>query len=74
MRAMATDPGARYPRALELAQDIQRWLDEHPLTFKAATFNDKVCRALKPVLIPLLAMLVLIILGLVALLVRHPGK
>ncbi|HVX85360.1 MAG TPA: serine/threonine-protein kinase [Phycisphaerae bacterium] len=34
-RAMATDPGARYPRALEMAQEIQRWLDEHPLGARA---------------------------------------
>jgi serine/threonine protein kinase len=33
-RGMAVDPAARYPRALEMAQDIQRWLDEHPLTVR----------------------------------------
>jgi serine/threonine protein kinase len=32
LRGMATDPAGRYPRALEMAQEIQRWLDEHPLT------------------------------------------
>lgn len=37
LRAMATDPSARYPRALELAQEIQRWLDEHPLSLKPRT-------------------------------------
>jgi serine/threonine protein kinase len=42
MRAMAREPSARYPRALELAQDIQRWLDEHPLQLKRETGMMKV--------------------------------
>jgi serine/threonine protein kinase len=37
VRAMARDPGGRYARALELAQDVQRWLDEHPLTLRPRT-------------------------------------
>ena len=41
MRAMATDPASRYQRALELAQDIQRWLDEHPLTVRPHTALGK---------------------------------
>ena len=49
------------------------WI-EHPLAYKAATFNDKVCHLLKPVLVPLLIGLVLIILGLVAVMVMVPGK
>ena len=39
--------------------------DEHPLTYKVATFSDKVSGLLKPVLVPLLVGLVLIIVGLV---------
>jgi eukaryotic-like serine/threonine-protein kinase len=74
LRAMATDPAARYPRVLEMVEEIQRWLDEHPLTFKAATFNDKVVNVLKPVLIPLLAGLVLLIVGLVMVMLKYPGK
>ncbi len=31
LRGMAAEPAARYPRALELAEAIQRWLDLHPL-------------------------------------------
>jgi serine/threonine protein kinase len=34
MRCMNSEPAARYPRALELAQEIQRWLDENPLTMR----------------------------------------
>ena len=41
LRAMATDPAARYPRALEMAQEIQRWLDEHPLTVAPRTGMGK---------------------------------
>jgi hypothetical protein len=39
---MATDPAARYPRALEMAQEIQRWLDENPLKLRAHTPVGKV--------------------------------
>ena len=66
MRAMATDPTARFPQALELAQLIQRWLDEHPLTYKAATLTDKVVAVLRPVLIPLLLTMTAIIAVLLA--------
>jgi serine/threonine protein kinase len=71
MRAMATDPAARFPRALELAQEIQRWLDEHPLSFKPVTSKDKVSSLLKPVIIPLLLGLAGIIAVLATLLVMH---
>jgi serine/threonine protein kinase len=54
VRAMQADPAARFPRALELAQEIQRWLDEHPLSLKKASLKDTVSEKLKPVLIPLL--------------------
>ena len=47
LRAMATDPAARFPRALELAQEIQRWLDEHPLTVRPRTAMGKLRAALK---------------------------
>lgn len=57
MRAMATDPAARFPRALELAQEIQRWLDEHPLSFKAATMTEKAVGVLGQGLLPLLGVL-----------------
>jgi serine/threonine protein kinase len=71
VRAMATDPAARFPRALELAQEIQRWLDEHPLSFRKTTLKDKVSDALKPVLIPILLGLVGIIAVLATLLVMR---
>jgi serine/threonine protein kinase len=70
-RAMATDPQARFPRALELAQEIQRWLDEHPLSFKAPSIKDKVSDVLRPVLIPLLLGLIGIVAVLAILLVLH---
>ncbi len=47
VRAMATDPAARYPRALEMAQDIQRWLDEHPLTTPPRTAAGKLTAILR---------------------------
>ena len=59
---------------VELAQEIQRWLDEHPLTFKAPSVKDKVSDLLRPVLIPLLLGLVVIIAVLAALVVMHRGK
>jgi len=74
VHAMATDPQARFPRALELAQEIQRWLDEHPLSFKPPSKKSKVSDALRPVLIPLLLGLVGIIAALVAWLVMRPAK
>ena len=74
VHAMATDPQARFPRALELAQEIQRWLDEHPLTFKAPSLKDKVSDTLRPVLIPLLVGLIGIIAALGTLLVMHRGR
>jgi serine/threonine protein kinase len=74
VHAMATDPQARFPRALELAQEIQRWLDEHPLTFKAPTLKEKVSDTLRPVLIPVLLGLVGIIAVLATLLVMRWGK
>ena len=45
--AMQTDPVARYPRALEMAQDIQRWLDEHPLVVRPHTPWGKLRMALR---------------------------
>jgi len=74
LRAMATDPGARFPRALELAQEIQRWLDEHPLSFKSLSLTDKVSIFLKPFLIPLLVVLVGGIAALATLLIMRWGK
>ena len=61
-------------RALEMAQEIQRWLDEHPLSFKVATLKDKVSDILRPVLIPLLVVLVGIIAVLATMLVMRRGK
>jgi len=58
MQLMAIDPAARSPRALELAQRIQVWLDEHPLSLKRPTLKDKVSDTLRPVLIPLLLVLI----------------
>ncbi len=72
MHAMATDSAARFPRALELAQEIQRWLDEHPLSLKRVTMKDRVSDALRPVLIPILLGLIGIIAVLATLLaMRH---
>jgi serine/threonine protein kinase len=65
MRAMATDPAARYPRALELAQDIKRWLDEHPLILRPATPATKFLAFLRANVIPLL----IIIFGLMAIII-----
>ncbi len=77
MHAMATEPGARYPRALEMAQDIQRWLDERPLVVRARTAQGRVVATMrnhmKWVLLAMAAMLVVII-GLSALLAAHSGR
>jgi len=71
MRAMATEPAMRYPRALELAQDIQRWLDEHPLSLKRETAMVKVMGVLRKyawlivigLLVVIAALLVMVVMG-----------
>jgi serine/threonine protein kinase len=65
VRAMATDPAARYPRAQQLSADIQRWLDEHPLTVKPRTATSRFIEVLKENWIGVLLALV----GLIAILV-----
>ncbi|HUO07482.1 MAG TPA: serine/threonine-protein kinase [Phycisphaerae bacterium] len=68
LRAMATDPAARYQRALELAQDIQRWLDEHPLSIRPATAAARFRRFLANHLVLVFSLMALLIALLVALL------
>jgi serine/threonine protein kinase len=65
LRAMATDPGARFPRALEVALEIQRWLDEHPLTLKPRTRMTRLLEEARANWIPLLIALAVIVAGLV---------
>jgi hypothetical protein len=69
IRAMATDPAARYQRALELAQDIQRWLDENPLRVPPRTAMGRLNRWLRNHAPWIVAALVGIILTLTAALV-----
>ncbi|MGN6370630.1 MAG: serine/threonine-protein kinase [Phycisphaerae bacterium] len=71
LRAMAPDPAARYQRALELAQDIQRWLDEHPLQIRPATSAARLQKFLTNNLILLFSLLLLIIALLCLLLLRR---
>jgi serine/threonine protein kinase len=68
MRAMATDPLARYPRAQELSQDITRWLDEHPLMLKRESGLAMVVRRYGGTII--LGLLVVIFALLIALITR----
>ena len=70
LRAMEADPAARYQRALELAQDIQRWLDEHPLSTRRTTAAARVQKFLTKHLMSVLILLLLIITFLCALLLR----
>jgi serine/threonine protein kinase len=65
LRAMATDPAARYPRAQELGQDVQRWLDEHPLVMRPPTAATKFLAILRANVIPML----IVIVGLMAIIV-----
>jgi serine/threonine protein kinase len=74
LRAMATDPAARYPRALELAQDIQRWLDEHPLVLRQPTATTKILSLLRANVIPLLIIILGLIAIIIALLLAAHGK
>jgi len=69
LRAMATEPAARYQRALELAQDIQRWLDEHPLTLRPATPTARLHKFLSDNFVAVLSVLLVIIAILAALLI-----
>ena len=77
MHAMATEPGARYARALEMAQDIQRWLDERPLVARARTARGRALATMRThikwVLLAMAVMLVTII-ALAALLAAHSGR
>jgi serine/threonine protein kinase len=68
LRAMATDPAGRYPRALELGADIQRWLDEHPLSLKRESAVGMVVREHGGVII--LGLLVVVVGLILMLLVR----
>ena len=70
LRAMEPDPAARYQRALELADDILRWLDEHPLIFRPTTPTARFRKFLTNNLTPVLILLLLIITLLCALLLR----
>ncbi len=74
MRAMATDPAARYPRALELAQDIQRWMDEHPLVLRQQTPRTRALAALRENAAPVTLSLLAIILILLYLVFREPPR
>ncbi len=70
LRAMEPDPAARYQRALELADDILRWLDEHPLIFRPTTPLARLHKFLTNNLILVLSLFLLIITLLCALLLR----
>jgi serine/threonine protein kinase len=71
-RGMATDPAARYPRALEMAQEIQRWLDEHPLTTGPTTFGSRLAGAIHRNFALMTVLLLLVCAAcLVALLLRN---
>lgn len=72
-RAMATDPAARYPRALELAQDIQRWLDEHPLIMRPRTALGRFKAVVAAHSGLIIVGLVLVIVLLVVLMLLHLG-
>ncbi|HVS71638.1 MAG TPA: serine/threonine-protein kinase [Phycisphaerae bacterium] len=63
-RAMATDPAGRYPRALEMAQEIQRWLDEHPLSVRTPSWFSRIA-------IPIGLLLLAAILAVGFLLLQH---
>jgi serine/threonine protein kinase len=67
-RAMATEPAERYPRALELAEDIQRWLDEHPLSLKPRSRVTRLVDEAKEHWIPLSIAGVVVLIGVVLLL------
>jgi serine/threonine protein kinase len=60
-RGMATDPAGRYPRALEMAQEIQRWLDEHPLASRPPTLGSRLLAFVRRIY-PLATILLLLIL------------
>lgn len=74
VRAMATDPASRYPRALEMAQDIQRWLDEHPLTTPPRTTAGKLTAILRQYATWITLGLLAVILVLVILLALSSAK
>ncbi len=73
-RAMSTEPVARYQRALELAQDIQRWLDEHPLINRPRTATGKLTAILRARAPWIVAGLLTIILALAVLLAIARSK
>jgi serine/threonine protein kinase len=74
LRAMETDPQARYPRALEMAQEIQRWLDEHPLVMRPRTTAGKWVAFMRAWVVPLVIGLVMVILALAAALIFRGGR
>jgi serine/threonine protein kinase len=70
-RGMATDPAHRYPRALEMAQEIQRWLDEHPLTSGPVTMGSRFMAWLRRIYPVVAILLLLTLIGLLAALLVH---
>jgi len=62
VRAMAREPAARYQRALEMAQDIQRWLDENPLTTTRKSTGLKAVLQTHAILIITLLLIVVLVL------------
>jgi eukaryotic-like serine/threonine-protein kinase len=74
LRAMETDPQARYPRALEMAQEIQRWLDEHPLVMRPRTTAGKSLAFMRAWVVPLVAGLLVVIAVLTILLLMRGGS
>jgi serine/threonine protein kinase len=69
LRAMAISPSDRFPRALELAQEIQRWLDEHPLSLKPRGRMARVAEEAKAHWVPLTIALAIVIAVLIVLLI-----
>jgi len=66
LRAMATEAAARYPRALEMAEEIQRWLDEHPLVVQPHTRRGRMAAAFRGnagLIVVGLVMVILLLIG-----------
>ena len=55
----------QHPHQRELAQEVQRWLDEHPLSLKKVSGTGKVINLMRAYVVPLVLALTIGVIGLV---------
>ncbi len=68
LKCLQKDPNARYPRAADLAEDLQRFLAGHPIAARPVTIGERLFKwgQRKPAMVALLAVSALALLLLLA--------